>query len=730
MVNPLQILNQDGEVADLTALKNLGLDAEDIEKIFEWMLLTRVFGEHMSKEALPPDPKMALYISPRGQEAAEIGSAYALGTQDVVLAYARSQGPAFVKGVSPKSVADYFCGNPSPAMREDFNNHLVHLFYGLVAAHLPHASGLAWGSKLSGGEKCAVAAYIGEGATSEGDFHSAMRWSRIFKVPLIIICENNQVAISTPAWRQKATHTFAEMGLGYNVPWELVDGNDPLAMYAATRIALLRARTQNIPTLIEAITQRDGPHTTAIQDKREMSEAERQDMAQKDPLRRYKIFMASGPVKELFSIQWNSEKESALEKAITEEVKKAIMASLAERTRALEQAEEQAKDGRHPAIIAAGIELASSPSTAKKTKQAVPRVYEPAIIEKATGRHALTFGVWDSMAEDEKMICIGEDIAEIGGVHSVCALPAEYVKKHLPQYSDRLLGNYLPLVRIFGPERLVDTPLDESGIVGHAIGLAKQGLRVIVEIQFSGFVWIAMHQIVEAARIFLEGGGLQDLSIVIRLPYGGGRHIPYHRECEMQGLLMPGVIAACPSTVQDCYDLIRAATASNGITIFYEHKGLYATIQDRLIRREPYQPLEEFNIRVAKEGNDITVAACGKLLHSALEAAKIVEAEDGITVEVLDVRILYPLKPEVLISSVNKTGRLLALQEEPRRYGTAAEWITAVAESPAYYKTQARFRRLTAPDCKFPQPDFWKFYIPQVQDIVRAIRKTINDTED
>lgn len=710
----LQILGPDGSVVNMENLKALNLDANSFLKIYEFMLLMRAFEAKASNEGTIKE--IPLYISPRGQEAAQVASALALSPQDWIFWYSRSQGGVLVKGVAIETLWKLFYGVPDPAATKDLLDHKAMIPYVLVGTHLTHASGLAWAHKILGKDTVSIA-YFGEGATAEGDFHSALNWASIFNIPVVFFCENNQYAISTPNKLQTATTTFAQKASGYGVDCCLVDGNDPFAVYGATKEAVNKARNDKRPTLMEAVTYRLAPHTTAIGDIKIAPKEELEKAEKNEPLHRLKVFLLQG-TKDSFGLDWDEKKDQTLRTKITDSVTEIGRAAKA----MLDQF-----NGKN--IIAKSARMHRAPRRGNNYQDLSQVRFTPEVIPNATFIDAVNHAYEDLMSHDSKVITLGQDVGEIGGVFRATALPGDYVKKYLPQYNDRILANYLPLINIFGNNRVIDTPLDENGIVGHSIGLALGGLRPIFEIQFAGFNFEASNQIVaEMGRIMHRGNGLISLPIVGRLPYGGGRYIEHHREFEVPYLWnSPGLTIVCPATVQDAYDLFWAAVASDKPVLFFEDKNLYRRqdIRMDLKRIPPTKALEEFGLRVAREGTDVTITAYGRLVYSAFKAAEILERE-GISAEILDIRVFAPFDRKTLIESVQKTGRLVVIQEEPVFGGTGGEFAAAVFESKkSFFKLRAPLIRIGPRRTHYPPPNFWGNYEPQPKYIAARIRKLI-----
>lgn len=751
-----QILSPDGEILDRKAILSLGLSSDDLKKIYRLMITTRLLDREGRKRAYLNH--MTLFIGPFGQEAAEIASSYAMLPDEKVYVYGRSWGAAIGKGVSPKSVFDGFFGNPSLEGIKDFISHGARLPYVSVGVHIPQAVGDALANQILHEKNLPTAVYFGDGATSEGYFHSGLNWAAIFKVPTVFFCENNKYAISTPTNINNPLKTFGERALGYGIDWEVVDGNDALAVYDGSRKAFTRARTEGKPTLIELVTYRMGPHTTAVGEICKIPEEEKAEGRRNDPLRRFQKFLLSKEAEEIFNITWDEEKNEELYKSLTASgAVKELFADI--------NAEQKPEDIKIYHDTNVEIKKAAEESyqefltahrggknlVEKTVLWQKPRI--GARYQKTQGfslkklndipaRDAIALAVYDAMRFDPDIIYLGEDVAKAGGVMRMTALREDlvaeerFVKEQCPNWKDEILHKYLPLEKIMPerqnkiPKKIFDTPLDESGIIAVGAGMALSGARPIMEMQFSGFVRIGLDFVDEFSRMVHRYAGLINMPGVILLPFGGGERIEYHRESEMPFFLNnPGLVVACPSAVQDFYDMLRASIASDRPVVFFSHIDLYRSPKiSELIRRPPSKPIEEFGIRRVAEGEDVTVISYGKLVYECEKAIELVKKErNRFSADLLDARILSPLRIEAIVESVRKTGRLVIVQEEPKRYGVGAEISALIAEEKNSFEyLKAPISRVAPPETHFPPSKFWHYYIPQAEDIAKAIIETIN----
>jgi pyruvate dehydrogenase E1 component alpha subunit len=257
-----------------------------IQQLYEWMVLARTFDEKAYK--LQREGRLGTYASIRGQEAAQVASAFALKPSDWMFPTFREPGASFVRGLPPRMILQYWSGDERGSLIPEAQNDFPITIP--VGTQIPIGAGAAWGAKLRG-DKVAVLVYLGDGATSKGDFHEGLNFAGVFSLPAVFFCQNNHWAISVPLRRQTAAQTLAQKAIAYGFPGIQVDGNDVFAVYQATHEALERARAGNGPTFIEAVTYRIGDHTTADDASRYRSKEEVESWLKKDPIDRLKKFM-------------------------------------------------------------------------------------------------------------------------------------------------------------------------------------------------------------------------------------------------------------------------------------------------------------------------------------------------------------------------------------------------------------------------------------------------------
>jgi 2-oxoisovalerate dehydrogenase E1 component beta subunit len=312
---------------------------------------------------------------------------------------------------------------------------------------------------------------------------------------------------------------------------------------------------------------------------------------------------------------------------------------------------------------------------------------------------AIRQGLWEEMDRDSSVVLLGEDIGAYGGAFKVTA----------------------DMLKQFGEERVIDTPISESGIVGAAVGAALMGMRPVAEMQFMDFVSCGLDQIVNmAAKIHYRWGA--KVPIVVRGPSGAGVHGgPYHSQSnEMWFVHTPGLKVVAPSTAYDAKGLIKSSIRDDNPVIFFEHKFLYRTIKEEVPKDDYLVPIGK--AAVVREGKDISVVTYGAMVWTALEAAEALEKE-GLSLEVVDLRTLLPYDEETVLASVRKCNKVIVLHEDTRIGGMAGELAGLIAEK-AFEELDGPIVRVTAPDTPVPfAPSLEEYFLPNAKKVTDAARK-------
>jgi pyruvate dehydrogenase E1 component beta subunit len=323
---------------------------------------------------------------------------------------------------------------------------------------------------------------------------------------------------------------------------------------------------------------------------------------------------------------------------------------------------------------------------------------------KMTMVQALNLAMKQEMEKDDRVMVLGEDVGVDGGVFRV---------------TDGLIDQY-------GEERVIDTPLAETAIVGTAVGMALFGLRPVCEIQFSGFSYMAFHQLENhAARLRGRSCGRFHVPLVVRMPYGGGvRALEHHSESrEIYYAHTPGIKMVVPSTPRNARALLVSAIRDPDPVVFFEPKASYRAFKEEVPEEEETIPIGKAEI--VRAGNDLTLISYGAMMRPTLEAAEELKQTDGIDAEVIDLLTISPMDYEIFTESVKKTGRTVVVHEAPRSFGVAAEIAARLMEKSFLY-LEAPVKRVTGFDVHIPLFQKEKEYLPGVERILKAARQTLD----
>ena len=311
--------------------------------------------------------------------------------------------------------------------------------------------------------------------------------------------------------------------------------------------------------------------------------------------------------------------------------------------------------------------------------------------------HALTL----ELERDKRVVVFGQDIGVNGGVFRVT--------EHLQEK--------------FGEQRVFDTPLSESAIIGSAVGMSVYGLRPVAEIQFAGFLFVCMNQLVtQAARMRFRSAGAFTCPMVVRAPYGGGVRTPELHSDSLEGIFMqtPGLKVVIPSNPYDAKGLLAAAVADPDPVLFLENIKLYRSF--RLETPEEHYTIPLGKAKTVQEGTDVSLFAYGAMVPVAVDAAQQAQKEQGTSVEIIDLRTVWPLDEEAIVASVEKTGRAVVVHEAARAGGVGAE-ITAIINDHCLYSLLKPVMRVTGYDTPYPVPGQEDYYLPNAPKVLTALRQ-------
>ncbi len=609
---------------------------KELRELLHALLVPRVIEEQMLR--LIRHNRIAKWFSGYGQEAIAAGTAWALQETDMILPLHRNLGVWTARGVPLQPLFCQLMGKAGGYTRgRDRTFHFglpEKRITGMIShlgAMLPVACGIAQAAQLRGSQEIA-AVFCGEGATREGDFHEACSLAGVWKLPVLFVVENNGYGLSTPAEEALPITSLADAASGYGFPGVMVDGNDILDVVTAVRSAAERARQGKGPSLLEMKTFRRRGHEEASGVKYVPKELINK-WAKKDPVDRYTARLIK---RKIISAEEADRMRSEISREVEAASEYALAQPLVQSTPARERA----------AVFAAGKAALREPGG----KQSDLRFID-----------AISAAMMQAMEEDEKVLLMGQDVAEYGGVFKASA----------------------GLLERFGKERVRNTPIMESGVLGAALGLALEGFRPIVEMQYADFISCGFNQIVNNLATTTYRWGAP-VNVTIRAPFGG--HIgagPFHSQCrEAWFCHVPGLKVVVPSVPHDAKGLLLASMADPNPVLLLEHKYLYRNVRGP-VPDAPYDvPLGK--AACVHAGEDATIVTYGLCTHWALEEARTRQRKD-VSIEVIDVRTLVPLDQETILTSVKKTGRLLVLHEASMTGGFGAEIAARVGEEAFEY---------------------------------------------
>lgn len=605
-----------------------GLNNTELKEIYKEILRPRMIEERML--ILLRQGKISKWFSGIGQEAIAIGATMAMDEDEYIMPMHRNLGVFTARKMPFDKLFAQWQGKKSgfsKGRERSFhfgsNEHHICGMISHLGPQLAIADGIALAHKLNGDKKVALA-FTGEGGTSEGDFHEALNVAAVWNLPTIFLIENNGYGLSTPTDEQYACKQLSDRAIGYGMQGITIDGNNVLEVYKAIREARKYCIEQQKPMLIECMTFRMRGHEEASGVKYVPPHLF-EEWQVKDPVNNYEDFLL---------------KENIISKEEIANIKTELQDYIS-------------------AGITKGFEAEEPVAETTEEMTDVYAPYQPVHITPSGARSEKKFfqgisdGLRQAMERHSNLVLMGQDIAEYGGAF-------------------KITQNF---IEQFGKDRVRNTPICESAIVGASLGLSIKGYKAMMEMQFADFVTVGFNQIVNnLAKIHYRWG--QNADVVIRMPTGAGVGAgPFHSQSnEAWFTHTPGLKVVYPSTPEDAKGLLLAAIEDPNPVIFFEHKALYRGISGMV--PDEYYTTEIGKARLVQEGSDISIITYGSGVHWAIQYA---EENPDISLDIVDLRSLLPIDYDAIRGSVSRTGKVLILHEDTLFGGIGGElsaWIS------------------------------------------------------
>lgn len=608
-----------------------GLSDELLLQLYTELVRPRMIEEKML--VLLRQGRISKWFSGIGQEAIAIGATMALDSDEYIMPLHRNLGVFTARKMPFDKLFMQWQGRKegfSKGRERSFhfgaNEYHICGMISHLGPQLAIADGIALAHKLKKENKISLA-FSGDGGTSEGDFHEALNVAAVWGLPVIFLIENNGYGLSTPVNEQFVCKQLADRAVGYGMKGMTIDGNNVLEVYKTISEAREYCINEQKPVLIECMTFRMRGHEEASGVKyvpKELFE----EWAKKDPVINFEEYLFKEGI-------LSDSRITEIRASIQKEIEEGLATGFAAEPIKPDTAEEVAD--------------VYAPSAIKTVQPATQAKSEKKFIQ------AISDALKTSMQRHPNLVLMGQDIAEYGGAFKVTE----------------------GFVQEFGKERVRNTPLCESAIVGTALGLSIKGYKSMMEMQFADFVTVGFNQIINnLAKIHYRWG--QNADVVVRMPTGGGVGAgPFHSQSnEAWFVHTPGLKVVYPSTPEDAKGLMIAAIEDPNPVIFFEHKALYRSISGMV--PDDYYTIEIGKARLVQEGSDISIITYGSGVHWAMDyAAKNTE----LSFDILDLRTLLPLDYDAIRASVQRAGKVLLLHEDTLTGGIGGELAAWISEN-------------------------------------------------
>ncbi len=648
-----------------------GFEDAELKSIYKALVKPRMIEEKML--ILLRQGKISKWFSGWGQEAISVGTTLGMDKNEFMFPMHRNLGVFTSRDIPLNRLFAQFQGKMSGFTKgRDRSFHFgskEHKVVGMIShlgPQLALADGVALASNLRKEGKATIV-YTGDGGASEGDFHEALNVASVWDLPVIFVVENNAWGLSTPSAEQFKCKQFIDKGIGYGMDAFQVDGNNILDVVSTVRKIAASIRKKPRPFLLECMTFRMRGHEESsgtkyypdgIQDK----------WAKKCPVANYELFLREEGVLTESDI-------TAIREEIKQEIQTGLDIAFAEE-KIVPNTQSEFDDLYAPFQTIDTL----NPSSPKSEKRFID---------------AISDGLRQSLHKFPELVIMGQDIAEYGGAFKITE----------------------GFVEEFGKERIRNTPICESAIVGAGLGLSIAGMKSIVEMQFADFVTCGFNQIVNnLAKSHWRWG--QNADVVVRMPTGAGSAAgPFHSQSnEAWFFHTPGLKIVYPAFPEDAKGLLAAAIEDPNPVLYFEHKNLYRSIKGNV--SDEYFTFEIGKARTVRSGENISVITYGMGVHWALEVA---EAHPELDLDIVDLRSLAPLDTDAIYESVRKTGKGIVLHEDCMTGGIGGELVALINEN-CFSQLDAPVKRIASLDTPIPfAADLEHNFLPKQRFIEAAI---------